>query len=194
MRLVCVPNGPTAFQYLQRRGRYARAPRPDIILLDMHLPLMDGRNVLMSLTHHPEWRKIPVIVFSSLEQSGESARMIDSGAVAYFTKPSIWDDYLRIAQAIASSGSKDSVMCPRKARARTEPTAGTWRPSVTVSSDQVALPSFVNRVLDQDLGRLNRLVKRQRTHVYEDLPRLLRKLAGFGARPVRYRRDAQPLP
>ncbi|HEX3867862.1 MAG TPA: response regulator, partial [Gemmatimonadaceae bacterium] len=65
----------------------ARLHRPDLILLDLHLPDMSGEDVLMELRHAPDCREIPVIVLSADATPGQADRLVAVGARAYVTKP-----------------------------------------------------------------------------------------------------------
>ncbi len=63
------------------------ARRPDVILLDVHMPEMDGFQTLERLKDHPAWREIPVIVLSALDDLGSAVRCIQLGAEDYLQKP-----------------------------------------------------------------------------------------------------------
>ena len=65
-RLRVVSDGFEALDFLRRKGRFAQAPRPDLILLDLNLPKKDGREVLNEIKDDPELRSIPVVVERSL--------------------------------------------------------------------------------------------------------------------------------
>jgi len=63
------------------------ARRPDVILLDMHMPVMDGYRTLERLKDHPAWREIPVVVLSALDDLGSAVRCLQLGAEDYLHKP-----------------------------------------------------------------------------------------------------------
>jgi CheY-like chemotaxis protein len=65
----------------------ARRQRPDLILLDLHLPDIPGHEVLRQLREAPETRDIPVVMISADATAGQADRLIKAGARAYFTKP-----------------------------------------------------------------------------------------------------------
>src|SRR5687768_4828241 len=66
--LRCVEDGEELLDYLHRRGAFAppvEAPRPGIILLDLNMPRMDGREALKEIKEHPEFKRIPIIVLTT---------------------------------------------------------------------------------------------------------------------------------
>ena len=70
-RLHVVDDGADAVDFLFRRGRYADAPRPDIILLDLNLPKKDGRQVLSEIKAEPSLAQIPVVVLTTSQAEEE---------------------------------------------------------------------------------------------------------------------------
>src|SRR3989442_5844251 len=64
-RLASVDNGAEAITYLRRQGKYREAVRPDLILLDLNLPRMDGREVLAEIKRDPDLKRIPVVILTS---------------------------------------------------------------------------------------------------------------------------------
>jgi CheY-like chemotaxis protein len=65
--LIVISDGRAALDFLFQRGEHADAPRPDLILLDLNLPSVDGPTVLADLKHDPNLRRIPVIILTSSE-------------------------------------------------------------------------------------------------------------------------------
>jgi len=80
-------DGEEGMAYLRRRERWAQAPRPDLILLDLNLPKKDGREVLAELKADPDLSRIPVIIFSTSEAPQDIARCYELGANCYVSKP-----------------------------------------------------------------------------------------------------------
>src|SRR2546425_5027632 len=76
--LTWTPDGVEALACLHREGKYADAPRPDLILLDLSLPRKDGREVLAEIKQDPELRRIPVVVITSSERSEEHTSELQS--------------------------------------------------------------------------------------------------------------------
>jgi CheY-like chemotaxis protein len=65
----------------------ARDHRPQLILLDLHLPDMSGSEVLERLRHDPRTRSIPIVILSADATAGQVTRLLEQGAAAYLTKP-----------------------------------------------------------------------------------------------------------
>src|SRR5437868_2892652 len=65
VKLSVATNGVEAVDFLHRRGKYSQAPRPDLILLDLNLPLMTGPEVLSDIKTDPDLKRIPVLVMTS---------------------------------------------------------------------------------------------------------------------------------
>ena len=82
-----VGDGVEALEFLRREGKFANAPQPDLIFLDLNLPRKDGREVLAEIKQDPELRSIPVIVLTSSKADQDIARAYDLQANAYVTKP-----------------------------------------------------------------------------------------------------------
>ncbi len=85
--VVRVRDGESALDYLHRRGPYAGAERPALVLLDLHMPGMSGREVLAQLKADPALRRIPVIIFSSSEDPLDVEGAYEDGANSYLFKP-----------------------------------------------------------------------------------------------------------
>jgi two-component system, chemotaxis family, response regulator Rcp1 len=82
-----VHDGVEALEFLRRQGKYATAPRPDLILLDLNLPRKDGREVLAEIKPDPELRVIPVVVLTGSNADADVARSYDLHANCYIVKP-----------------------------------------------------------------------------------------------------------
>ena len=72
---------------LRRQGDYAERRLPDIILLDLNLPRMDGREVLAEIKGHAEWKSIPVVVLTSSKAEKDIVKSYQLHANCYITKP-----------------------------------------------------------------------------------------------------------
>jgi two-component system response regulator len=99
-RLHVVGDGVEAIDFLRRAGRYADAPRPDLILLDLNLPRRDGRQVLAEVKGDPDLRRIPVVVLTTSEAEEDILRSYDLHANAYVTKPVDFDQFVAVIQQI----------------------------------------------------------------------------------------------
>jgi CheY-like chemotaxis protein len=86
--LRIVVDGREAFEFLRRQGpRFADAPRPDLILLDLNMPRMDGREFLAAIKQDPEFGDIPVVVLTTSDVERDIVISYHLGAAGYVTKP-----------------------------------------------------------------------------------------------------------
>ncbi|AMV28542.1 Response regulator rcp1 [Gemmata sp. SH-PL17] len=85
--LVLVEDGEAVLDYVFRRGAFATAVRPDVILLDLRLPKADGLEVLRSLKTHPDTAHIPVVILSTSSRDADVRGAYDLHANSYLTKP-----------------------------------------------------------------------------------------------------------
>ncbi|OIQ65368.1 response regulator rcp1 [mine drainage metagenome] len=99
-RLHVVNDGVEAMEFLQRRGQYADVPRPDLILLDLNLPRMDGREVLAALKADTGLRSIPVVVLTTSHAEADVMRAYDLHANCYITKPVDFNQFMKVVQHI----------------------------------------------------------------------------------------------
>ena len=98
--LRVVGDGEEAIEYLRRQGRYVDAPRPDIVLLDLNLPRLDGRDVLMDIKGDPELASIPIIVLtsSSAERDIQSAYQLHANC--YISKPVNFTEFIEAVRSL----------------------------------------------------------------------------------------------
>ncbi|GAA4841157.1 response regulator [Luteimicrobium xylanilyticum] len=99
-RLSVVPDGVSAMEFLRKEGEYADAPTPDLILLDLNLPRMDGREVLAALKEDPALRSIPVVVLTTSEAEEDVVRSYSLHANAYVTKPVDFDRFINVVRQV----------------------------------------------------------------------------------------------
>ena len=78
--LHTVTDGQEALDFIHRRDEYEDAPRPDIILLDLNLPRVDGEDVLHEIKHQPELKQVPVIVLTGIDEDLIESRDLDHDA------------------------------------------------------------------------------------------------------------------
>jgi len=95
-----VEDGLAALDFLHRRPPFEAAPRPDIVLLDLNLPRMDGREVLAHIKADPELRIIPVVVLTTSRAEEDVLRAYHLNANCYITKPVDLEQFIRVVQAI----------------------------------------------------------------------------------------------
>ncbi|MEU6155093.1 response regulator [Actinosynnema sp. NPDC047251] len=82
-----VSDGAEAVSFLYRAGEHADAPRPDLVLLDLNLPRMNGHEVLTHIKSDPDLRSIPVIVLTTSSAPDDLTQTYQAHANAYITKP-----------------------------------------------------------------------------------------------------------
>ncbi len=93
-------DGFAAMDFLHRNSPYENAQRPDIILLDLNLPRMDGREVLSRIKADPDLRRIPVVVITSSEAEQDILKTYDLHVNCYVTKPVDLDQFIKVVQSI----------------------------------------------------------------------------------------------
>lgn len=93
-------DGVEALEYLQRRGKFAKVPRPDIILLDLNLPKKDGREVLSVIKSDPELKQIPVVILTTSKAEEDVLRSYELHANCYITKPVDLEKFILVVQSI----------------------------------------------------------------------------------------------
>ncbi|HEX2356793.1 MAG TPA: response regulator [Micromonosporaceae bacterium] len=99
-RLTVLTDGAQALDYLHRRGEYADADLPDLILLDLNLPKRDGREVLAEIKQNEELRQIPVVVLTTSDADEDILRSYKLHANAYVTKPVDFDRFIAVVRHI----------------------------------------------------------------------------------------------
>lgn len=100
--LFVVEDGVEAMEFLRRTGKYADAPRPDIVLLDLNLPRKDGREVLQEIKEDEELRRIPVVILTTSDHEHDILRSYDLHANCYITKPLDLRQFALIVKSIES--------------------------------------------------------------------------------------------
>jgi CheY-like chemotaxis protein len=106
-------NGAQALDVLFQRGKYANVPRPDLIVLDLNLPILSGHEVLNAIKAHHELSLIPVIVFSVAQEGSEIRKAYELGASCYVIKPKQYDDFERVFGCFADFWLKRVSFPPR---------------------------------------------------------------------------------
>lgn len=99
-RLTVATDGLEALAALRREGRFANAPRPDIIFLDLNLPRKDGRAVLAEIKKDPDLRRIPVVVLTTSKAAEDVVRTYDLHANCYIPKPLDLDEFITVVKSI----------------------------------------------------------------------------------------------
>jgi chemotaxis family two-component system response regulator Rcp1 len=100
LNLQVVGDGVEAMALLRQQGKYARAPRPDLVLLDLNLPKKDGREVLGEIKQDPDLRRIPVVVLTISNAEEDIVKSYNLHANAFVSKPLNLEQFAKITKAI----------------------------------------------------------------------------------------------
>jgi CheY-like chemotaxis protein len=98
--LHVVGDGEEALAFLRRQGKFAEAPRPDVILLDLNLPRKDGRQVLAEIKSDPELMHIPVVVMTTSTDEQDILKSYRLHANCYITKPLKFQRFIEVVKNI----------------------------------------------------------------------------------------------
>ncbi|EGJ51763.1 response regulator [Desulfocurvibacter africanus] len=96
-----VYDGEELLDYLKRRGKYAdpgTSPRPGLVLLDLNMPKLDGREALKEIRADEELRKIPVVILTTSKAQEDILRTYDLGANSYITKPVTFESLVEVVK------------------------------------------------------------------------------------------------
>ncbi|MGD0449475.1 MAG: response regulator [Candidatus Bathyarchaeia archaeon] len=93
-------DGVEAMEFLHRQGKFAQAPMPDMILLDLNLPRKDGREVLAEIKKDPKLKHIPVIILTTSKADEDIIKTYNLHANAYITKPVDLNRFVEIIHAL----------------------------------------------------------------------------------------------
>lgn len=101
--LNVVEDGEELLDYLYQRGKFSpqNAPRPGLILLDLNMPRLDGREALARIKSDPDLRRIPVVVLTTSKAEEDVFRSYDLGANSYITKPVTFDSLVSVVRSLA---------------------------------------------------------------------------------------------
>ena len=98
--LHTVEDGVDALAFLHQEGLYAEVPRPELIVLDLNLPGIDGRKVLAKIKTDHDLKQIPVVVFTTSQDEEDIERCYSLGANCFITKPVGLAEYTRVVKGI----------------------------------------------------------------------------------------------
>lgn len=102
LRFHVAADGVEALSFLRRRGRHYYAPRPDLILLDLNLPRMDGRQVLAEIKRDDELKAIPTVILTTSGTEGDVEAVYQLRANCYLTKPVEFDAFEDLVKSISA--------------------------------------------------------------------------------------------
>ncbi|MCM8528903.1 MAG: response regulator [Lentisphaeraceae bacterium] len=100
--LVVAPDGEVALKMLKKEDEYEAQPTPDIILLDLNLPKVDGKEVLEAIKEDEKLRKIPVVILTSSNAEKDILMSYELHANSYIVKPVDFSNFLDIVNSIES--------------------------------------------------------------------------------------------
>jgi CheY-like chemotaxis protein len=100
LQVDIVNDGAKALEYLLRRPPYEAAHVPDLVLLDLNLPKVDGRGVLAAMRRNEALRRIPVVVLTSSDAERDVVRSYELGANCYVTKPVGLEAFQEIVRSV----------------------------------------------------------------------------------------------
>jgi CheY-like chemotaxis protein len=100
LRVHWVEDGEEALAFLNRQGRHAGAPRPDLILLDLHMPRMGGLEVLAEVKQDPQFKRIPVVVMTSSSDDKDVLGAYSRHANCFVTKPIDIDEFIEAVRSV----------------------------------------------------------------------------------------------
>jgi len=100
--LVCVNDGAELLDYLLGTGKYVqcRPALPGLILLDLNMPRIDGREALRRIKQHPELRRVPVVVFTTSSGEEDIASSYDLGVNSFITKPVSFSELVAVMRKL----------------------------------------------------------------------------------------------
>jgi two-component system, response regulator len=101
--IFCVVDGEDMLNYLHRRGKWAPpaiAPRPGVILLDLNMPRMDGREALREIKEDPALRGIPVVVLTTSKEEEDILRSYNLGASSFISKSVTFEALIKVMKGL----------------------------------------------------------------------------------------------
>jgi CheY-like chemotaxis protein len=121
--LSVVEDGVQAIEFLRRKGKFAQAPRPDLILLDLNLPRKDGREVLAEIKADDGLKTIPIVVLTTSRAEQDVLQSYRLNANCYITKPVDFEQFLDVVRSIESFWLYVVRLPPATAATAAEPPA-----------------------------------------------------------------------
>ena len=99
-KLYVAENGVEAISFLKKQGKNENANTPDLILLDLNLPLKDGREVLSEIKNDEELKRIPVVVLTTSQAEEDIMKVYDLNANCYISKPVVLEQFINVVKSI----------------------------------------------------------------------------------------------
>ena len=111
-RLSLVRDGEEAMQFLRTEGIYARAPRPDLILLDLKLPKKDGREVLAEIRSDDQLKHVPVVILTASAIHQEILKREKLQVDSYMIKPVDLEQFVRVVKSLRRFWLDEAILLP----------------------------------------------------------------------------------
>jgi len=99
-RLTLIRDGEEALEFLLRQGKFARAPRPDLVLLDLGLPKLDGRQVLAHVKASDDLKSLPVVIMTSSDDEEDRVQSELLGVDGFIIKPVDLDKFIQVVRQL----------------------------------------------------------------------------------------------
>lgn len=109
-----VENGKHCMQFLRREGPYYQAPTPDLILLDLNMPVMDGREVLGQIIEDERLRKLPVVVLTTSQDESDLLEMYRLRCSSYISKPVDFTEFQRVVEELGKYWFSVVILPPKE--------------------------------------------------------------------------------
>lgn len=109
-RLTLIRDGREAREFLHREGKFALAPRPDLILLDLHLPGLDGRDLLAEIKRDFELKNIAVVILTASQDHEDRLRSQMLQVDSYLTKPVDMEKFLEVVRKLRRYWHADVIL------------------------------------------------------------------------------------
>lgn len=100
VKLTVVDDGTEAISYLKRETPYLNAPKPDLVILDLNLPRVDGHQILKTIREMDEFKQIPVVILTTSNVGGDIKKAYDAGATCFITKPFGFNNFMEAVKTI----------------------------------------------------------------------------------------------
>jgi len=98
--LIVASNGEEALACLRKQGKFAGTVRPDLILLDLNLPVKDGREVLAEIKADSDFKRIPVVILTTSKAEEDILKTYNLHANCYVTKPVDLDQFVKVVKSL----------------------------------------------------------------------------------------------
>lgn len=108
-----VENGLECMAFLRKEGRHARAPTPDLLLLDLNMPLMGGREVLAAIVADERLKHLPVVVLTTSDAETDVLDMYRMRCSSFITKPVDFEQFLKVVSGLVEYWMTVVVLPPR---------------------------------------------------------------------------------